>query len=85
MRIEDLHKRWDERTTKHAIVPEMMFAGGFLMLGAGTRLAKVGAAVDKVRLVARLAAAHRRPIEASPVRHIERALTAQRRGETALA
>ena len=85
MRIEDLHKRWDERTTKHAIVPEMMFAGGFLVLGAGTRLAKVGAAVDRVRLVARLAAAHRRPIETSSMRHIERALAARQRGETALA
>lgn len=85
MWIADLHKRWDEHAAKHAIVPEMTFTDGFLVLGAATRLAKVGAAIDKQRLVAQLAAAHRRPIEAPPLRHIERALAAQQRGDAALA
>jgi hypothetical protein len=74
MRIEDVAKRWDEHAAKHPIVPEMTFADGFLVLGAGTRLAEVGAPLDELSLVARLVAAHRRPIEASPLRHIRRAL-----------
>ena len=85
MRIEDLRKRWDEHATKHPIVPEMTFADGFLVLGAGTRLAKVGAPLNDLRLAARLAAAHRRPIEASPLRYIQRALAAAHNGDGPLA
>lgn len=77
MRIDDLHRRWDEHAAKHPIVPGMTFADGFLILGAATRLAKVGAPIDGLSLAARLAAAHRRPIEASPLRHIKRALEAK--------
>lgn len=85
MRIEDLHKRWDEHAAKHPIVPETTFADGFLVLGAGTRLAKVGAPFDALSVAARLAAAHRRPIEASPLRHIQRALAASHKGDAPLA
>ncbi len=85
MRIEDLHKRWDEHATKHPIVAEMNFVDGFLVLGAGTRLAKVGAPLDELGLAARLAAAHRRPIETSPLRHIQRALAAEHQRDAALA
>ena len=85
MRIEDLRKRWDEHATKHPIVPEMTFADGFLVLGAGTRLAKVGAPLNDLRLAARLAATHRRPIEASPLRYIQRALAAEHNGDGPLA
>jgi len=52
---------------------------------AGTRLAKVGAPFDELSLVARLAAAHRRPIETSPLRHIQRALAAKHQGDARLA
>ncbi len=85
LRIEGLRSQWDEQIAKHPIIPDMTFADGFLVFGAGTRLAKVGAPLDELGLVARLAAAHRRPIEASQLRYIRRALAAIHQGDGPLA
>ena len=62
------------------VSPEM-----FLVLGAGTRLAKAGAPVDEARLGALLAAAHGRPAPASSLRHVRRAVETWRDGEKPLA
>jgi hypothetical protein len=40
----------------------MTFEGDFLVLGAQTRLAKIGAPVDEARLAALLSTAHERSI-----------------------
>ena len=48
----------------------MIFEDGFLVLGAGTRLAKVGAALDEARFIALLAAAHGRPVSASSLHYM---------------
>jgi hypothetical protein len=79
MRLDELSKSW-EAAAAHPITPEMSFDGDFLVLGAQTRLAKVGAALDEARLAALLIAAHGRPIAASSLRHFN---AAWRRSETA--
>jgi len=89
MGLDDLNKRW-EAAAARPIVLEMSFDGDFLVLGAQTRLAKVERAArnptaDTARLQALLAAAHGRPIAASGLRHIQRALQNKRDGEKALA
>jgi hypothetical protein len=71
MGIEELNERWEAAAAR---IAEMTFDGDFLILGAQTPLAKVGVAVDESRLVALLAAAHGRPLEAPSMRHICRAL-----------
>jgi hypothetical protein len=45
----------------------MTFVDGFLVLGAGTRLAQPCAALDEARVVPLFAAAHGRPISPSAV------------------
>ncbi len=80
MSIAELQKRWEARAATHPTRAAMVFADGFLVVGAGTRLGKVGA-LDERRLASRLAAAHRRPIAAMPLRHIKRACDAIREGD----
>ena len=67
----------------------MDFADGWLVFGAGTRLAKLDRGEmsprERARLIALLTAAHRRPIEASGLRYLQRALKAKRDGDIALA
>jgi hypothetical protein len=84
MSIAELQERWKARAATHPIKAEMIFADGFLVLGAGPRPGKVGA-LDELRLASRLAAAHRRPIAALPLRHIKRAFDAMRGQNAALA
>jgi hypothetical protein len=84
MGIAELQERWAAHAATHPIKVETVFADGFLVLGAGTRLGKVGA-LDELRLASRLAAAHRRPVAALPLRHIKRAFDAMRVWDTALA
>lgn len=67
------------------IAREMAFDGGFLVLGAQTRLAEVGAALDETQLATLLAAAHGRPFEAAAIRHIRRGLEKQLDGDLVLA
>jgi hypothetical protein len=47
MGLDELNKRWDRHVAQHRVVDQMAFVDGFLVLGAGTRLAKVGAPVAK--------------------------------------
>ncbi len=84
MSIAELQKRWEAHAATHPIRAAMIFADGFLVVGAGTRLGKVGVP-DEMRLASRLAAAHRRPIAAMPLRHFKRAFDAMREGDAALA
>ncbi len=78
MRVNELGKRWDAEMGRQPIRIEMTFVDGFLVLGAGTRLAKIGGALDEKRLGALLIAAHGRPSSASSRIHIRRALGARR-------
>ena len=82
--LEELNKRW-EAAAARAIASEMSFDGEFLVLGAQTRLAKAGSALDEPRVVALLAAAHGRPMAAPALRHIQRALEKKRDGDVVLA
>lgn len=92
--VDELNKRW-ETTAARPIAPEMSFDGDCLVLGAQTRLAKVDKATsnstspassaETARLFALLAAAHGRPIGASSLMHIERALEKKRDGDLVLA
>ncbi len=84
MRLDELKKAWDE-VTAQPISAEMTFAGDCLVLGAETRLAKVGAPVDEARLGALLAAAHGQPTPASSLRHVRRAVETWRDNEKPLA
>jgi hypothetical protein len=84
MRLDELSKSW-EAAAAHPITPEMSFDGDFPVLGAQTRLAKVGAALDEARLAALLIAAHGRPIAASSLRHVQHGLEKKRDGEVILA
>ena len=74
MTSEDLVRRCDEHMTAHPAAAEMAFAEGFLTLGAGTRLAKLGAPLDEPRLSALLTSAHGGPIEPMRLRHVRRAV-----------
>ena len=85
MRIGELRKRWDAEAAKRLIRVEMTFVDGFLVLGVGTRLAKMGAALDEKRLVALLTAAHGRALAASSRTHIRRALELAGDGEAPMA
>jgi hypothetical protein len=89
MTIDLARRRWEQDGAKRPIATAMDFADGWLVLGAGTRLAKLERGEmsprGRARLVALLAAAHRRPIEASPLRYVERALVAKCHGDVALA
>jgi len=49
MRTDELNKAW-EAATARPIAAEMTFIEDVLALGAGTRLARVGAPVDEARL-----------------------------------
>jgi len=80
---EELSKRWE--TAARDIAPGMSFDGDFLVFGAQTRLAKVGAPLDEPRLIALLAAAHGRPIGTSSLRHVRRALEKNGEGDLILA
>jgi hypothetical protein len=82
--VEELNKRW-EAIAAWPIARDMSFDGDFLILGAQTHLAKVGATLDEPRLVALLAAAHGRLVEASSLRQITRALEKKRDGHLVLA
>ncbi len=83
-RVDELNKAW-EAARSRPIAAEMTFAGDFLILGAQTRLAKVGAPVDEGRLGALLATAYGRPAPASSLRHVRRAVETWRDGEKPLA
>jgi hypothetical protein len=88
MTIDRARRRWNEDGAKHSIGVAMDFAKGWLVFGAGTRLAKIDADMsprERARLIALLTAAHRRPIAASGLRYLERALKAKRDGDIALA
>ncbi len=84
MRTDELNKAW-EAATARPIAAEMTFIEDVLALGAGTRLARVGAPVDEARLGALLAAAHGRPAPASALRHLTRAMETWRDSEKPLA
>jgi hypothetical protein len=85
MRLDGLNKLWDAESSKRSILGHMTFENGVLTLGAGTRLAKVGAALDEARFAALLAAAHGRPITASALRHVQLALEKKQDGDVTLA
>jgi len=82
---EELVRRCDDHLAAHPIGAEMAFVGGFLTLGSGTRLAKLGAPLDEPRLAALLTSAHGGPIEASCLTHVRRAVEIWRDGDRALA
>jgi len=84
MRLDELNNAW-EAAAAHPIAAEMTFAGDFLVLGAQTCLAKVGAGFDEARVGAVLAAAHGRAIGVLPLRHVRRAVETWRDGEKPLA
>jgi len=84
MRLDELNNAW-EAAAAHLIAAEMTFAGDFLVLGAQTCLAKVGAGFDEARVGAVLAAAHGRAIGVLPLRHVRRAVETWRDGEKPLA
>jgi hypothetical protein len=84
MTIDELNERW-ENAAKRPIAREMAFDGDFLVLGAQTRLAKLGAPVDAAGLEARLAAAHGRAVGTSPLRHVCRSIEKWREADKALA
>jgi hypothetical protein len=84
MHVEELNTRW-EAAAPRRIAAEMTFDGEFLILGAQTCLAKVGADLDEARLAALLSAAHGRPIAALSPRRIQRALEKKRDGDPILA
>ena len=46
MRSETLDKRWADHLAASPVAAETAFVDGFLTLGAGTRLAKLGAPLD---------------------------------------
>ena len=58
MRLDELDKRMGRRLPQRPIAPRDGFAGDFLVLGARTRLAKVGAPVDEAGSPHCSAAAH---------------------------
>jgi len=82
--VDEFEKRW-EAAARRPIAAEMTFDGDVLVLGAQTRLAKVGAALDEPRLIALLAAAHGRPVIASPLRHIQRAMEKKQEDDLVMA
>jgi hypothetical protein len=84
MGVEELNKRWEAVAERH-ISSEMSFDGDLLVLGARTRLAKVGVELDELRLTALLAAAHGRSVAWPSLRHIQRALEKKRDGDLVLA
>ncbi len=84
MRLDEMDKRWEDASAG-PIARETAFAGDFLVLGAQTRLAKVGAPVDEARLGALLGAAHGRSALASSLRHVRRAVETWRDGQKPLA
>ena len=84
MRLDELSKSWPAAAAQR-LTHEMSFDGEFLVLGAQTRLAKVGAAPDEAQLTALLTATHGRPIAASSLRHVQRGLEKKRDGELVLA
>ena len=49
IQLDELKRRWDAEASKLPILDVMTFEDGFLTLGAGTRLAKIGAALDEPR------------------------------------
>ena len=69
----ELNRRW-EAVASRTIAADMAFDRDFLVLGAGTQLAKVSAPIDEARLSALLAAAHGRAITPSSLRHVRRAI-----------
>jgi hypothetical protein len=81
---QELNKRW-EVSSRQPVASEMLFDRDFLVLGAATRLAKVGAPLDEQRLITLLTAAHGHPIVASSLRHIRHALEKKRDGDLVLA
>jgi hypothetical protein len=85
MRNEDLVRRCDEYMAAQPIVAEMAFVNGYMTLGAGTRLAKIGAPLDEPRLAALLTSAHGGPIEASRLTHVRRAVETWRDGDRVVA
>ena len=85
MRSDDLIRRCDDHLAAHPIAAEMTFANGYLTLGAGTRLAKLGATLDEARLAALLTSAHGGPIEASRLALVRRAVETWRDGDRAVA
>ncbi len=84
MTLDELNASWDAARVD-PLAAEMTFAGDFLVLGAGTRLAKLGAPVDEAGLAARLAATYGRTIDALPLRRVRRAIEKWRSGDKALA
>jgi hypothetical protein len=85
MQLNELQKRRDAEMAKHPLRAEMTFVDGFLVLGAGTRLAKIGEPLDETRLAALLTAAHGRQFSASSRVHLRRALDARRDDDLPLA
>jgi hypothetical protein len=85
MRSDDLRQRCDDHLAAHPIAAEMAFANGYLTLGAGTRLAEIGAPLDEPRLAALLTSAQGGPIEASRLTHVRRAVEIWRDGDRTLA
>lgn len=85
MRSEDLLRRWDDHVKAHPTATTMAFVDGYLTLGAGTRLAKLGAPLNELRLAALLTSAYGGPIEASRLTHVRRAVETWRDDDRALA
>src|SRR5271165_3792152 len=83
--VDESTKRWENHVAKHRILDQTAFEDGSLMLGAATRLAKVGAPIDQPRVVALLAAAHGRVVAASSLHRIQRALEKRQDGDFVLA
>ena len=71
--VAELNKRW-KAIASHPIASNMAFDGDFLVLGAGTRLAKIGAPIDEHRLAALLSVAHGHSISPSSLRYVRRSL-----------
>lgn len=92
MEPEALEARLRALDAGRAAELEMRFSDAGLVLGAGTVLARAGASardisidVTEGRLIALLAAAHRRPPAASDLTHLRKAVESWREGEDGLA
>ena len=91
MPFERLRKQWDALDSRAPLHPALTFVDDWLLLGAGTKLAfaKRGAANlsanDDARICALLCAAYGRPLKASALRHIHRALVKHSEGDSLFA
>jgi hypothetical protein len=92
--VEEIRQRWSERSCAGALHPHLEITGEGLVLGAGTILAKMGgdskgspelSLDDERRIMAILATAYGRPLQAHVLDKMRRAAELWNGGDKALA